>query len=62
VPKPLRMQPRQTNPGGPLGDDPEDARGLMAPLRPELALVSAGATLPLFGPHCDHKGGSELSG
>jgi hypothetical protein len=43
-----RMRPRQADRGGPLGD-PEDARGVTVPLRPELVLVSTGTTLTPAG-------------
>jgi hypothetical protein len=42
--------------GGPLGD-PEDARGVTVPLRPELVLVSTGTTLTPCWPRCEQPEG-----
>jgi len=50
APKLVRTHPRQADRGGPLGDDPEDARGVTVPLRPELVLASTGTTPPTSWP------------
>lgn len=55
------MQPRQADRGGPL-EDLEDARGVAVPLRPELILVSTGATSSLLALVAISREGQGLSG